>query len=217
MVDITGCFYCPFYFWLCWIFAAAPGLSCPSLGMWDLSSPIRDQIHVLCIERQILNTTWEVPSGWFQPKEEHGQKFKARGWLVLLWVRTNPASYPSYKWLSVSEVAAEEEMGMGQGKAIPSDIKRLPQSAQLALCMHVQSLSHVWFFVTSWTVAHQAPLSMKFCRQEYWIMVTIPFSRGSSWPRNQTHISCISRRFLYHWAKRGPLKMHSSLYGRIIG
>ena len=28
--------------------------------------------------------------------------------------------------------------------------------------------SHVQFFVTPWTVAHQAPLSMGFPRQEYW-------------------------------------------------
>ena len=32
----------------------------------------------------------------------------------------------------------------------------------------VQPLSHVWLFVTPWTVAHQAPLSMGFPRQEYW-------------------------------------------------
>ena len=31
----------------------------------------------------------------------------------------------------------------------------------------VYSLSHVWLFVTPWTVAHQAPLSMGFSRQEY--------------------------------------------------
>ena len=30
------------------------------------------------------------------------------------------------------------------------------------------SLSHVWLFVTPWTTAHQAPLSMGFSRQEYW-------------------------------------------------
>ena len=28
--------------------------------------------------------------------------------------------------------------------------------------------SHVWLFVTLWTVAHQPPLSMKFSGQEYW-------------------------------------------------
>ena len=31
----------------------------------------------------------------------------------------------------------------------------------------VQSLSHVRLFVTPWTAAHQAPLSMGFSRQEY--------------------------------------------------
>ena len=30
------------------------------------------------------------------------------------------------------------------------------------------SLSHVQLFVTPWTTAHQAPLSMGFSRQEYW-------------------------------------------------
>ena len=34
--------------------------------------------------------------------------------------------------------------------------------------MCVQSLSCVQLFVTLWTVIHQAPLSMKFSRQEYW-------------------------------------------------
>ena len=32
----------------------------------------------------------------------------------------------------------------------------------------LKSLSHIQVFATSWTVALQAPLSMGFCRQEYW-------------------------------------------------
>ena len=32
---------------------------------------------------------------------------------------------------------------------------------------HVQAFSHVQLFVTLWTIAHQAPLSMEFSRQEY--------------------------------------------------
>ena len=32
--------------------------------------------------------------------------------------------------------------------------------------------------------------------------VVIPFSRGSSWPRNQTCVSCIGRWILYHWTTR---------------
>ena len=41
--------------------------------------------------------------------------------------------------------------------------------------------------------------------------VAIPFSRGSSWLRNWTHVSCIDRRILYHWAPWGAL-FKSSVY-----
>ena len=38
---------------------------------------------------------------------------------------------------------------------------------QPALLSHAQSLSPVQLFATPWTIAHQAPLSMGFPRQEY--------------------------------------------------
>ena len=37
-----------------------------------------------------------------------------------------------------------------------------------------QSLNCVWLFVTPGTVAHQAPLSMRFPRQEYWNGLSCP-------------------------------------------
>ena len=40
-----------------------------------------------------------------------------------------------------------------------------------------QTLSHIWLFVTPWTVAHQAPLSMEFSRQEYWSELPFPSTR----------------------------------------
>ena len=46
----------------------------------------------------------------------------------------------------------------------------------------VHVLVHVRLFATSWTVAYQAPLSMKFSRQEYWSGLPFPFPgnlRGS--------------------------------------
>ena len=36
------------------------------------------------------------------------------------------------------------------------------------MCVPVCMLSCIWLFATPWTVAHQAPLSMEFPRQEYW-------------------------------------------------
>ena len=38
----------------------------------------------------------------------------------------------------------------------------------------VKSLSHVQLFVIPWTVAHQAPLSIGFSRQEYWSGLPFP-------------------------------------------
>ena len=38
----------------------------------------------------------------------------------------------------------------------------------------MKSLSHVRLFVTPWTVAHQAPPSMEFSRQEYWSGLPFP-------------------------------------------
>ena len=39
---------------------------------------------------------------------------------------------------------------------------------------HTHTLSCVQFFVTSWTIALQAPLSMESSRQEYWNGLTFP-------------------------------------------
>ena len=54
----------------------------------------------------------------------------------------------------------------------------------------------------SWTVAHQASLSMGFFRQEILEWVAISFSTGSSWPKDWTHnscVSCIASRFFICW------------------
>ena len=45
-------------------------------------------------------------------------------------------------------------------------------------------------FVTPWTVADQAPLSMGSPRQEYWGGLSL-HSRGSSQPRDGTCVSCL--------------------------
>ena len=42
------------------------------------------------------------------------------------------------------------------------------------MCLCIQSFSRVHLFVTLWTVACQSPLSMGFCRQEYWSGLPFP-------------------------------------------
>ena len=58
-------------------------------------------------------------------------------------------------------------------------------------------LKRVRLFVTPWTVTHQVPVSKGFLRQEYWSELPFP-SPGSSWPRDQTHVSCIAGGFFTH-------------------
>ena len=43
-------------------------------------------------------------------------------------------------------------------------------------------------------------------------MGCIPFSRGYCWPRNRTHISCIGRQIVYHWATREAQLQMKPLY-----
>ena len=50
----------------------------------------------------------------------------------------------------------------------------------VCVCVCAQSLSQVWHCVTLWTVAHLAPLSMVFSRQEYWSR--FPFSPPGDLP-----------------------------------
>ena len=49
----------------------------------------------------------------------------------------------------------------------------LPFLVAICVCMR-SCFSCVWLFATLWTVAHQAPLSMGFSRQEYWSGLPCP-------------------------------------------
>ena len=60
----------------------------------------------------------------------------------------------------------------------------------------VKLLSCVQLFATPWTVAHQAPLSMGFSRQEYWSGLPLPSPGDIPDTRDRTQVSCIAgRRF----------------------
>ena len=58
---------------------------------------------------------------------------------------------------------------------------------------------------TPWTIAHQAPLSMGILQARILDYVAIPFSRGSSQPRDQTWVSCIAGGSFTVWATRKGL------------
>ena len=67
--------------------------------------------------------------------------------------------------------------------------------------MCAKSLSRVRLFVTPWTVAPQAPLSMGILQARILQWVALPSSGGSSQPKDQTRVSyifCIGRWVLSH-------------------
>ena len=50
----------------------------------------------------------------------------------------------------------------------------LPFVHNTCVCVLLKSLLSCWLFVTPWTVAHQAPLSMELSRQKYWSGLPCP-------------------------------------------
>ena len=60
------------------------------------------------------------------------------------------------------------------------------QTSRLGSLLLLSHFSHVWLFAALQTVASQAPLSMGILQARILEWVAMPFSRGSSWPRDQT-------------------------------
>ena len=83
----------------------------------------------------------------------------------------------------------------------------------VCVCMRERArereLSRVWLFAIPWTVA---PLSVEFSRQEY--CGGLPFLPPGDLPdpRDWTHISCIGRQILYHWATLESHNWHTTLF-----
>ena len=79
---------------------------------------------------------------------------------------------------------------------VPVLLRRNPQYLFVCVCVRAckrvctgaQSLSRVWLIVTPRTVAHQAPLSMQFSRQEYWSGL-IPGDQPGDQPGDLPHPS----------------------------
>ena len=61
---------------------------------------------------------------------------------------------------------------------------------------HTHKLSHVWFFVTLWSEASQAPLSMEFSRLEYWSGLPFPSSGDLPDPQIEPVSPALAGEFL---------------------
>ena len=74
-------------------------------------------------------------------------------------------------------------------------------------------LSHIQLFATPWTVAHQAPLSMGFSKQEHWSELPFPSPGHLLDPGIEPScISCIGRQILNHQCHLGGLAYKNILH-----
>ena len=81
-------------------------------------------------------------------------------------------------------------------------LREISQRKTNTLCYPLcdQSFSHVWLFLTPWTIPSQAPLSMGILQVILLEWVAMPSSRGLSQPRDWTQVSWIAGRFFTVWA-----------------
>ena len=68
----------------------------------------------------------------------------------------------------------EQQSGSKLGKEYIKAVYCHPAYLTYMQSLCVQLLSRGWLFVTPWTIAHLAPLSMEFSRQEYWSGLPFP-------------------------------------------
>ena len=89
-------------------------------------------------------------------------------------------------------------------------------SSRVCVCISVyESLSRVQLFVTPWTVARQASLSMEFSRQEYWS--GLPFLSQGIFPTQGSNLSLLRlrhcRQILHCWATReASYELHDCIW-----
>ena len=79
------------------------------------------------------------------------------------------------------------------------------KSITVSLFHHAYSFSHVQLFVTPWTAARQAPLSMGFPRQEYWSGLPFLYPGDLLHPGIECLLHC--RQILYCLSHQGRLNL----------
>ena len=145
----------------------------------NLSTP-SGLAHLVCLGHQLHHAQGEtLPMGTWaglvtsrgpQP-QTHGQTASCRETPS---TRDRPSQKAKQMWRDSSQslkTRSQDHVGMGCYGAVAKSC-----------------LTHG----TPWTVTHQAPPSMGFSRQEYWSGVPFPSPGESSWPRDETRVSCIA-------------------------
>ena len=100
-----------------------------------------------------------------------------------------PCLCPTICWHISVSVGAVTEIPGGDWCSDDSQLRAVSLGPtpynKLLYKSNCQSLSCVCLFATPWAVAHQAPLSMGFFRQEYWNGLPFPSPGGFLQPRTE--------------------------------
>ena len=92
----------------------------------------------------------------------------------------------------------------------------LLESVYCFIACVLSCFSPIWLFVTLWTVAHQALLSMEFSSQEYWSGLPFPSPGGLLDPgiKPMSLVAYICRRVLDHLASPEGKELSAQTVGK---
>ena len=113
-----------------------------------------------------MQGTWVPSLVWEDPTRKAAKPIHHNYWACALEHENFNCWSPCVPW------RAQQQEKPPQWEACTPQVESSPCSPQLEKSLHInedpvcQSLSHVRLFDHPWTVAHQAPLSMGFFRQE---------------------------------------------------
>ena len=184
-----------------------PGSLSPSTGFLKVSP-----VDIGCMRVQACPTLWD-PVGCSPPGSYvHGFFSRQEFWSRLPFPPPgdlpNPGMEPTFpvlaggffttasaaaKSLQSCPTLCDPRTAAHQGSPVPGILQaRTLECVAISFSnegnwkVKVKSLSRVRLLATPWTVAHQAPLSMGFSRQEYWSGVPLPSPFTTAPPRNPT-------------------------------
>ena len=122
-----------------------------------------------------------------------------------VWLSVNIVSYTNNIWWTINSQSRGRNSWWKnlQKHRLKKEYSRMSQMYQQEECKVGSeagttdcacSLSCVQLFVTPWSIASQAPLSLGFSQQGYWSGLPFPPPGELPWSRHQTHVSCIGRQ-----------------------
>ena len=100
-------------------------------------------------------------------------------------------SYPNLQWITSCLLHAHLSLLATQSPKL--------EDPEPTVVLSFRSLSHVWIFCNSMDCSLPGFSVHGISQASVLESVAVSFSRGSSWHRDQTHVSCIGRWILYHW------------------